>query len=83
VDSMEPLWQDWERAAVASKLGAAIVGSNATVKAGLEKLVDDTEADEVVVVTDTYEYADRLELYRRVANIASMIEVKQTLAVEA
>src|SRR6201994_209446 len=34
VDSMEPLWQEWERATVESKLGAAIVGSNATVKAG-------------------------------------------------
>src|ERR1039457_3964774 len=56
VDSMEPLWQDWERAAVESNLGAAIVGSNATVKAGLEKLVGDTGADEVIVVTDTFEH---------------------------
>src|ERR1700728_1321330 len=41
VDSMEPLWQDWERAAVESKLGAAIVGADATVKAGVEKLAGD------------------------------------------
>src|ERR1700680_470297 len=33
VDSMEPLWRDYERAAVESKLRTAIVGSNATVKA--------------------------------------------------
>jgi luciferase family oxidoreductase group 1 len=64
VDSMEPLWKDYERAAVESKLSAAIVGSNATVKAGLEKLVGDTGADEVIVVTDTYEPADRLQAYR-------------------
>jgi len=83
VDSMEPLWQDWERAAVRSKLGAAIVGSNATVKAGLEKLVGDTGADEVIVVTDTYEHADRLQSYERVAGIASMIEANPTLAVGA
>src|SRR6266849_2345216 len=37
VDSMEPLWQGWERTAVENKLSAAIVGSDATVKAGLEK----------------------------------------------
>src|ERR1700757_986535 len=30
VDSMEGLWQGWERGAAKSKLGAAIVGSNAT-----------------------------------------------------
>jgi luciferase family oxidoreductase group 1 len=53
VDSMEPLWQDWERAAVENKLGAAIVGSDATVKAGLEKLLGETGANEVIVVTDT------------------------------
>src|SRR6202035_6194974 len=41
VDSMEPLWQDWERAAVESKLGGAIVGSEATVAAGLQRVVGD------------------------------------------
>ena len=81
VDSMEQLWQDWERAAVRSKLGAAIVGSNATVKVGLEKLVGETGADEVIVVTDTYEHGDRLHSYERVADIAKMIEVNPTLAV--
>jgi len=83
VDSMEMLWQDWERAAVESKLGAAIVGSDATVKRGLEKLVRDTGADELIVVTDTYEHADRLESYRRVAGVATTIEVKPTVAVDA
>jgi len=74
VDSMEPLWQDWERAAVEDKLGAAIVGSNETVKAGLEKLVSETGADEVIVVTDTYEHAARLDSYRRVAQVANLLE---------
>ena len=74
VDSMEPLWQDGERAAVENRLRAAIVGSDATVKAGLEKLVGDTGADEVIVVTDTYEHADRLQSYERVAGIAATIQ---------
>ncbi|MGA2744386.1 MAG: LLM class flavin-dependent oxidoreductase [Candidatus Sulfotelmatobacter sp.] len=82
VDSMELLWQDWERAAVENRLGAAIVGSDATVKEGLEKLVRDTGANEVIVVTDTYEHEDRLESYRRVAG-ARIIEVKPTVAAEA
>jgi luciferase family oxidoreductase group 1 len=74
VDSMDPLWTEWERAAVNSKLGAAIVGSEATVKAGLEKLVRDIGAAEAIVVTDTYSHDDRLESYKRVAKIASAIE---------
>jgi len=83
VDSMEPLWQDHERAAVESRLGSAIVGSDTTVKAGLQKLVDDTGADEVIVVTDTYEHADRLESYRRISRIAPTIEVKSNVLLGA
>jgi luciferase family oxidoreductase group 1 len=80
VESMEPLWQDWERAAVETRLSAAIVGSNATVKAGLENLANDTKADEVIVVTDTYQHADRLESYQQVAAVVATIngEYRQT-----
>ena len=83
VDSMEPVWQELERAAVENKLSAAIVGSDATVKAGLQRLVSDTGADEVIVVTDTYEHVDRIESYRRVADVASTIQVKPSVAVGA
>lgn len=76
VDSMASLWQDWERAAVESKLRAAIVGSDGTVKTGLQNLVADTGADEVIAVTDTYEHADRLQSYQRVAGIAGSIDLK-------
>src|ERR1022692_4282139 len=82
VDSMEPLWQDYrERAAVESKLSAAIIGSNSTGKAGLERLVGDTGADEVIVVTDTSEHDDRLPSSRRVAHVATLIEAEPRLAV--
>jgi luciferase family oxidoreductase group 1 len=80
VDSMDKLWADHERAAVEDRLAAAIVGSDATVKKGLEELVRSTDADEVIVVTDTYEHADRLESYGRVAGIAASIEVKSVIA---
>jgi len=45
--------------------------------------VEDTGADEAIVVTDAYEHADRLESYRRVAGVATMIEMKSTVVVEA
>jgi luciferase family oxidoreductase group 1 len=83
VDSMEPLWQEWERATVESKLGAAIVGSDATVKAGMQKLVQETGADELIVVTDTFEPEARLQSYAHVARIASTIEVKSAAHVSA
>lgn len=76
VDSMDGVWADWEKPLVESKLRAAIVGSEGTVRAGLEQLVSATAADEVIVVTDTYDPADRLESYRRVAEVARRIDVK-------
>ncbi len=83
VDSMEPLWQEFEREAVESKLRAAIVGSDATVKAGIERLIADTGADELIVVTDTYEHADRLQSYQRLAAIANTIEVEPSVHARA
>ena len=78
VDAMD--WSDWERAAVESKLHAAIVGSSGTVQEGIQKLVDCTGANEVIVVTDTWDAADRLESYHRVAEIAASIELRGIVA---
>ena len=84
VDSMEPLWRhDGERAAVEQRLAAAIVGSDATVKAGLQKLVDRTGASEVIAVTDMYEHSDRVASYTRVAGIAATISIAGTVAARA
>lgn len=74
VDSMDSVWSDWERAAVESKLREAIVGSDSTVQAGLERLVERTGADEVIAVTDTWDHAARLDSCRRVAQAAARIE---------
>jgi luciferase family oxidoreductase group 1 len=74
VDSMEPLWHDEETLAVESLLRAAIVGSETTVQAGLERLVSRTHANEVIILTDTYEHSDRIDSYERVARIAKNIK---------
>jgi len=74
LDAIDHPWNALEKAAVESRLGAAIVGSDETVKAGLEKLVAETGADEVIAVTDTWDHEARLDSYRRLAKIAATIE---------
>ena len=69
VDSMEGLWNEWEREAVNQRLGASIVGGPETVKRRLEALVAETEADEVMIVSDFYDIADRLRSFEIVASI--------------
>jgi luciferase family oxidoreductase group 1 len=74
VDSMDARWQSHERDAVESRLHKAIVGSEVTVRDGLQQLVDETLADEVIVVADTYDHTDRLQSYERVAKIAARVD---------
>lgn len=81
VDSMDTRWQDWERSAVESKMRAAVVGSQSTVKSGLENIVAETGADEVIAVTDMYEHADRLKSYEFLAEVAAMIKSRTNVGV--
>jgi hypothetical protein len=72
---MDGIWNDFERAAVENKLSAAMVGSQATVKAGLEKLVRGTAADEIIVVIDTYAPPTGLRSFELVAEAARALAV--------
>jgi len=78
VESMDDLWNPIEREAVEARLGAAIVGSEATVKSGLERLIRETQADEIIAVTDTWDHRDRLDSYARLAAVAQTIQPQST-----
>lgn len=69
VDDMDALWSERERAAVESQLRGSIVGSPATVRAGLEALLEDTAADEIMVSGMVFDHAARLRSYEIVAEI--------------
>jgi len=73
VDSMDGVWQDWEREIVMGKLAAAVVGSEETVRRGLQKVVNETGADELIFVTDTWDQQDRLNSYEIAARAAKEI----------
>ncbi len=48
-------------------LECSFVGSRATVRAGLERFVADTRADEVIVAAAIYDHAARLRSYELLA----------------
>ncbi len=73
VDSLDGIWNEWEKITVENKLRAAIVGSEATVEEGLRSLIRATGADEIIAVTDTWEHTDRVESYQRLAAVAAKI----------
>jgi luciferase family oxidoreductase group 1 len=67
VESLD--WTPRERAQVEQFLGAAIIGGPATVHAGLERILELTGADELMLNTDIFAAADRLASYEIVADV--------------
>ena len=55
---------------VAAKFGAAIFGAPDQVAARLNAFLEQTQADELIVVTNTYNFEDRLRSYELLANLA-------------
>ncbi|CAI8957785.1 MULTISPECIES: LLM class flavin-dependent oxidoreductase [Pseudomonas] len=67
VATMDGLWLPHEREAVGSFLGLAMVGSPQKIRAKLEVLLEQTEADELIFTCDLYEHADRIRSYELLA----------------
>lgn len=67
VESMEGVWLPHEREAVGDFLGLAMIGSAAKVRAKLEVLVEQTQADELIFTCDLYEHADRIRSFELLA----------------
>jgi luciferase family oxidoreductase group 1 len=69
VDSMEGLWTAQEKALVDARLGGSIIGSAATVRIGLEKMLSETRADELMINAMIFDQAARLRSYEIVAEV--------------
>lgn len=52
-------------------LAGSIVGSLGTVRTGIDELVKETDADELIVVPDVNEHASRQRSFELIANAAS------------
>jgi luciferase family oxidoreductase group 1 len=70
VKSMNGLWLPHEREAVMDFLGLAMVGGPEKIRAKLDVLLEQTDADELIFTCDMYEHADRLRSYEILAQVA-------------
>jgi alkanesulfonate monooxygenase SsuD/methylene tetrahydromethanopterin reductase-like flavin-dependent oxidoreductase (luciferase family) len=75
VENVEQLANPLERAAVQSKLDAAIIGDSDKVRRGLEDLLERTQANEVMIVSNAYDYKDRLRSYEIVSTAAKSADI--------
>jgi len=68
VDDIESYWTPAERAQAMHMLARSIVGSPDTVRAGIDALVAETGADELMIVSDVYDHAARLRSFELIAS---------------
>jgi alkanesulfonate monooxygenase SsuD/methylene tetrahydromethanopterin reductase-like flavin-dependent oxidoreductase (luciferase family) len=58
-----------EKEAVGDFLGLAMIGSPQKIRAKLEVLIEQTQADELIFTSDLYEHTDRLHSYELLAQV--------------
>jgi luciferase family oxidoreductase group 1 len=78
VKDMNAIWNEREKALVASRTGGSIVGSKDTVKRKLEEFLEKTNADEIMINAMIFDHAKRLRSYEIIAEIFGENAVKQT-----
>lgn len=69
IDDIDAYWTPAEKAAASSMLTHSIVGSRETVRAGLERFVARTRADELMVVTSVFDHDARKRSYEILAEL--------------
>ena len=67
IDDIESYWSPLEKAQAMQMLARSIVGSRDTVRAGIQAFMQETGADELMVVSDVYDHAARLRSFALIA----------------
>ncbi|MEO7672679.1 MAG: LLM class flavin-dependent oxidoreductase [Pyrinomonadaceae bacterium] len=69
VDDMGSVWTSPEKAMVEARLGGSVIGNRKAVKAGLDKFLKETDANELMINGIFYDHAARLRSYEIVAEV--------------
>lgn len=67
IDDIESYWSPMEKAQAMRMLSRSIVGAPDSVRGGIDALVAETGADELMVVSDVYDHAARLRSFELIA----------------
>jgi luciferase family oxidoreductase group 1 len=78
IDDIETYWTPAEKLQASHMLRYAIVGSPETVRRGLERLVAETQADEVMIVSNIFDPAARARSYEILAEVAGSMVAAET-----
>jgi luciferase family oxidoreductase group 1 len=80
IDDIETYWTPAEKMQASGMLACSVVGSPETVRRGLERLIENTEADELMVASAIYDHAARLRSYEILADVHKTMSREPALA---
>src|SRR5947199_1661431 len=69
IDDIESFWTPPEKEQASAMLNRSFVGSGETVRAGLERFVEETGVDELIVASAIYDHGARLRSYEILAEM--------------
>lgn len=67
--NMDELWSEYEKEILHQQLGSSIIGGPEKVRVELERFIEETQADELMLNGQIYEHQARLRSYEIVAEI--------------
>ena len=67
IDDIETYWTPQEKYQAGQMLSCSVVGSRETVRRGLQQLIAETGADELMIVSDVFDPARRLRSFEIIA----------------
>jgi luciferase family oxidoreductase group 1 len=83
IDDIETYWSPQEKTQASAMLSRSFVGSATTVRQGLERFLEETGVDEVMVASAVYDHGDRLRSYEILADIFPSLPTRQKVQGEA
>ena len=69
IDDIETYWNHAEKMHAQHMLARSIIGAPDTVRTGIDALLAETGADELIVISDIYDHAARLRSYELLADL--------------
>lgn len=73
VENMNELWSEYEKNVLQEQLRYTFTGSPASVEKQLQLVLDETQADEIMINSQIYDHQARLHSYEIVSQIASKV----------
>ncbi len=72
IDDIESYWTPLEKAQALQMLAVSIIGAPGTVRSGIDALVAQTGADELIIVSDVYDHALRLRSFELIGTAVAL-----------